>query len=659
MSFLRRLLGGNSAAAAAARWFDVPPSGSIDVAGVAHHKPAIATVLPPISGSTETRDIVAVLRRDPENAFDPNAVEVLIDSALVGYIPRTYAPAWSEFVGRMESEGLGVRVEGRAWVGDDAWFITLHVKTSADYRTKSEEAAYQQQRAVADAEAARRQEERDAARAERESAREAREAAVALAKQRRAAGVCATCGGPLDRGPRSAGRAAVRCADCRAKGVVEPKRVGSTREERARMRATLARPHPEVQTLVWRRSTDLAGWTVVDVDTTGLSPRYDRVVEIALLQCEPDGTVANTWTTLVDPERDMSAARFHGLSAADVRGAPTFRAVLPEVLARIAGTRLVAHNARFDLTFLRAEAGREGIEWDGAGAFCTMSVPYQLGLMQARRLEACCEELGIPAPKERSAAGKAGASAAILRHTLATGRPIDLFSVASLAPDWPHPTPPPSVRLRTDIPPPRVPTTLSYLADRVEAPTVSDLTDDAARSYLELLDRVLEDRRISDDEVIALAAVAEEWQIDTQSIRALHSTYLRGVWDLARADGVVTESEERDLVILTELLGVSVADADTAAAPPTLTPDDLQGKSVCFTGASVCTINGAFLERQDQEALAERAGLIVKSGVSSKLDILVVADPDSKSGKARTADVLGVRRITEPTFWRLLGVPID
>ncbi|MEO6350774.1 MAG: hypothetical protein ABIP53_08985 [Candidatus Limnocylindrales bacterium] len=45
--------------------------------------------------------------------------------------------------------------------------------------------------------------------------------------------------------------------------------------------------------------------------------------------------------------------------------------------------------------------------------------------------------------------------------------------------------------------------------------------------------------------------------------------------------------------------------------------------------------------------------------LSSKLSILVLADPGSMSGKARRARELGVRRIAEPVVWRLIGVEID
>ena len=99
--------------------------------------------------------------------------------------------------------------------------------------------------------------------------------------------------------------------------------------------------------------------------------------------------------------------------------------------------------------------------------------------------------------------------------------------------------------------------------------------------------------------------IAEEWHLPAGGIRRLQASYLKGVWGLARADGVVTEAEHRDLEILTELLGVSVEEAETE---PTTTAavrgDVLTGRTVvCFTGESVCTIDGALLSRDDQEAL--------------------------------------------------------
>lgn len=657
MAFLRRLLGGKDQPPQSdVRWFDVPTGGSFEVAGVVHHKQDIAKVIPPVRGDPQTLEVVAVLRRDPANEHDPNAVEVLIGGQLVGYVPRVSAEEWSYFLTRLEREGLAARATARVWVGESAWFVTLLARPNANYRTPSEEAAYEEERARAEAAKAAKQAERQAVQSERsETAR--------LVEERRAQGLCLACGGAIEREPGKRGRPSVYCPSCRAKGVrVQATKTAITVEipGHATERAESEPLPPATPPVVWIRSVSPSDWAVVDVETTGLSPRYDRVVEIAVIRISADGQEVDTWSTLVDPERDMSAARFNGLSAADVRGAPTFAEIMPDVLGRIGGARLAAHNSRFDVNFLQAEVGRAGMTWEGANALCTMSLPYQLGMVTSRRLEDCCEELHIPLPTERSAAGNAHASAAILLATLARMGVVDYFTTAPVAPSWPPPIPPGAIRRRTDPPPPRIPTALGHLASHVEVEATGDMPADGALSYLELLDRVLEDRRVTEDEVDALAMIAEEWRLPAGGIRHLHASYLQGIWGLARADGVVTGAEHRDLEILTELLGVSVEDATTEPTTrATVRREDLTGRSVCFTGESVCTIDGALLSRDDQEALAEEAGLVVKAGVSSKLDVLVLADPDSKSGKSRKADELGVRKMAEPVFWRTLGVQID
>jgi DNA polymerase-3 subunit epsilon len=209
------------------------------------------------------------------------------------------------------------------------------------------------------------------------------------------------------------------------------------------------------------------------------------------------------------------------------------------------------------------------------------------------------------------------------------------------------------------------------MAAQLDVPDGIATPDEVAMSYLALLDRVLEDRRITGDEVAALAEFAAEWRIDRGDAAKLHDGYLNALSDRAWADGVLTSAEERDLATVADLLGVPLevraapeigggeSDLITEMWTGEQPKSELTGQSVCFTGESVCTLQGIRLSREDQERLATRAGLVVKSGVSRKLDLLVLADPDSMSGKARKAADLGVRRLAEPVFWRLAGVPVD
>jgi len=99
----------------------------------------------------------------------------------------------------------------------------------------------------------------------------------------------------------------------------------------------------------------------LDFETTGLDPRRDRVVEIGAIRFNPsDPGRSASMAALVDPAKPMPAAAFaiHGISDEDVRGAPSFASLALSLLALASGAILVAHNAPFDLSFLREELAR-------------------------------------------------------------------------------------------------------------------------------------------------------------------------------------------------------------------------------------------------------------------------------------------------------------
>ena len=116
----------------------------------------------------------------------------------------------------------------------------------------------------------------------------------------------------------------------------------------------------------WAGRTFLA----LDFETTGLDPARDRVVEIGALRFAaawgeggPSFREEGALSALVDPGMPMppAARGIHGISDEDLAGAPPFAAVAPALLALCEGAVIVAHNALFDLSFLRAELARAGL----------------------------------------------------------------------------------------------------------------------------------------------------------------------------------------------------------------------------------------------------------------------------------------------------------
>jgi DNA polymerase-3 subunit epsilon len=102
---------------------------------------------------------------------------------------------------------------------------------------------------------------------------------------------------------------------------------------------------------------------VLDTETTGLDPAEGhRIIEIACVELENHVPTGRTFRALIHPERDIpeDALRVHGISLADLDGAPVFADIAAEFLAFIADAPLVIHNAEFDLKFLNAELARAG-----------------------------------------------------------------------------------------------------------------------------------------------------------------------------------------------------------------------------------------------------------------------------------------------------------
>lgn len=165
----------------------------------------------------------------------------------------------------------------------------------------------------------------------------------------------------------------------------------------------------------------MAGYTVIDLETTGLSAKnHDRVIELGMVYVSHRGEVTGSWTTLINPGRDVGPTSIHGITATEVMDAPTFEQVAPLVLESISGRTLVAHNAPFDLGFLDAELRRAGVPLgpQKLPAVCTLRWSHDFVSGSVRTLQACCRACGVPLRDAHSAAGDAAATAGLLSHYL-------------------------------------------------------------------------------------------------------------------------------------------------------------------------------------------------------------------------------------------------
>jgi DNA polymerase-3 subunit epsilon len=155
-----------------------------------------------------------------------------------------------------------------------------------------------------------------------------------------------------------------------------------------------------------------------DVETTGLSAFYgDRICEVGIARLQGD-EILDTYQTLVNPHRPISpgAARVNGLSDAQVRDAPSFSEIAPQLLARLDGAVLVCHNAPFDLSFLEAELARLGLLCQPAGVIDTLELARRYYRFASNSLSAVASHLEIETPHAHRALGDALTTLQVFRH---------------------------------------------------------------------------------------------------------------------------------------------------------------------------------------------------------------------------------------------------
>lgn len=126
-------------------------------------------------------------------------------------------------------------------------------------------------------------------------------------------------------------------------------------------------------------------FVVVDLETTGgraqgtEAATPDAITEIGAVKvC--GGAVLGEFATLVDPQRSIppQIVQLTGITTAMVRDAPTIDAVLPMFLEFAGDAVLVAHNAGFDIGFLRAAAERCQIDWPRPRVLCTVRLARRI-----------------------------------------------------------------------------------------------------------------------------------------------------------------------------------------------------------------------------------------------------------------------------------------
>ena len=138
-----------------------------------------------------------------------------------------------------------------------------------------------------------------------------------------------------------------------------------------------------------------------DLETTGLDPILDRIIEIGAIRFDRQGNVLDTFQSLVNPGRpsDPRAFAVHQISDAELLDAEPASIVLERFLGFLgepSRSTLIAHNASFDASFLGAELNRSGFAPIGSTIIDTLALSRQtFPSLRSHRLDSLAKQFGF------------------------------------------------------------------------------------------------------------------------------------------------------------------------------------------------------------------------------------------------------------------------
>ena len=134
-----------------------------------------------------------------------------------------------------------------------------------------------------------------------------------------------------------------------------------------------------------------------DLETTGLSSRDDRIIEIGAVILK-DGQEIDRFQTFVDPERQLERkiVELTGITDEMLQGAPKIQEILPKFLEFVGDRVLVAHNSDFDTGFIRADCQRQGLPYRYTAADTLILSQNLLQHLSKFKLDIVSNALNLP-----------------------------------------------------------------------------------------------------------------------------------------------------------------------------------------------------------------------------------------------------------------------
>ena len=147
----------------------------------------------------------------------------------------------------------------------------------------------------------------------------------------------------------------------------------------------------------------ITSYVCVDLETTGLNPKYEKIIEIGAVKVM-EGQVIDTFSTFVNPGRKLEerTCELTGITQKQVDEAPYIEDVLPKFLEFCGDFALLGHRILFDYSFLKKAAVNQKLTFEKKGIDTLRIARRFLPELPHRTLPYLCEHYGIPHQAHRA-----------------------------------------------------------------------------------------------------------------------------------------------------------------------------------------------------------------------------------------------------------------
>ena len=422
-------------------------------------------------------------------------------------------------------------------------------------------------------------------------------------------------------------------------------------------------------------------FSLIDLETTGLF-KNDRIVEISIRKVDFQGNEIEHLNTLVNPERDVGPQSIHKISALDVQNAPVFSELVGNILSIIDNSVLVGHNINgFDIKFLSREFEKAGLNFIYNEENTLDSLRFAKELKYPLKLEKLYKSIVKGSSIKKINFHNASEDTKALLNIFKTNDFKNWVLKQQVTPIFFEDIPEKSKSLATRGE--GLESVSSFIESIKYSEKIIDLEFDEfnLNQYSIALQSYIEDKEVSDEEILKIQEFVSEFNISIDEARQIHKHILDTYTDIALLDSKITDEEMYKLRQISKLLGIEnyleesienssnnniknkLLDKTISVLPlkreSNFYIEDLKGKLVCFTGDILVVSSGQEYDKDGLTSVSKNKGINISSTLNKKVDILVAQDVFSQSSKIQKAKNYGIRILDSNDFARKIGVIPD